>query len=180
MGIDVPDVRLVVNWQHPASVEEYLQEFGRAGRDGEPALALLFTDPNTDAGLLRYMADRNIETTRTEVDAEALRKEKYKRIDELGDAVEMLWGCYRDRLLHLLGADNPEQKPSLAIRIINWLYGDRRRPPAEAPCCDVCDPTLRHRLFERRWPLGGGSDAVARVATLTVAAATALAAVPAY
>ena len=179
MGIDVPDVRLVVNWQRPASVEEYLQEFGRAGRDGEPSLALLFTDPTTDTGLLRFMADRNVETAKATVDAEALRKEKYERIDELGDTVEMLWGCYRDSLLHLLGADNREEKPSLPIRILNWLYGERSRPPREAPCCDFCDPTLRHRILERRWPLATGSDKAAGMATLTVAAATAFAAIPA-
>jgi len=47
-------VRLVIHWQHTFSVEEYLQGFGRAGRDGQPALALLFTDPR-DAGLLKYI-----------------------------------------------------------------------------------------------------------------------------
>ena len=61
MGIDVPDVRLVIHWQHPASVEDYLQEFGRAGRDGEPALAVLFTNPDAqdDLFLLDFMAELN-------------------------------------------------------------------------------------------------------------------------
>ncbi len=42
MGIDLPDIRLVVHYQTPGSVEAYYQEAGRAGRDGERACCLLF------------------------------------------------------------------------------------------------------------------------------------------
>ena len=59
MGLDVPNVRLVIHWQHPASVEDYLQEFGRAGRDGYPSVAILFTDKKDD-GLLRFMANKTV------------------------------------------------------------------------------------------------------------------------
>src|SRR3954463_387652 len=55
MGIDKPNIRFVHHYDISESVDSYYQELGRAGRDGEPARALLFYRPE-DLGLRRFFA----------------------------------------------------------------------------------------------------------------------------
>jgi ATP-dependent DNA helicase RecQ len=58
MGIDLPDIRLIVHFQTPGSLEAYYQEAGRAGRDGAPARCLLFFGRG-DLATQRRLSERN-------------------------------------------------------------------------------------------------------------------------
>ena len=57
MGIDKPDVRLVIHYDCPDSIEAYFQEAGRAGRDGQPAQAILLYNNSDNAKLQKRIND---------------------------------------------------------------------------------------------------------------------------
>jgi len=57
MGIDKPDVRLVVHYDLPNSLEEYYQEAGRAGRDGNKSYAIILYNKSDSAKIKKRIAD---------------------------------------------------------------------------------------------------------------------------
>jgi len=72
MGIDKSEVRFVIHWDIPDSIESYFQESGRGGRDGKPAFAVLLYTPADKARL-----------------TDTIRK-KFPQIDKIKDIYEAL------------------------------------------------------------------------------------------
>ena len=98
MGIDKPDVRFVAHAGIPKSIEAYYQETGRAGRDGDPALALMLWAAGDFAQARQRLG---------EVD-EARQAGERARLDALAALVETP-GCRRAVLLRHFGEDPPER-----------------------------------------------------------------------
>ena len=94
MGIDKPDVRFVAHAGLPKSIEAYYQETGRAGRDGDPAVAHLFWGAEDFARARQRIG---------EVEPERQAGER-TRLAALGALVETA-GCRRRILLKHFGED---------------------------------------------------------------------------
>ncbi len=96
MGIDKPDVRFVLHTDLPGSMEAYYQEFGRAGRDGTPAQALMLYGLG-DIRMRRQFIEQ-------EGGGEDRRRQEHKRLDALLAYCEAP-ECRRQPLLAYFGED---------------------------------------------------------------------------
>lgn len=78
MGVDVPDIRYVLLYDMPQSIEDFLQQTGRASRDGKYGEGILFFNKN-DIKTIEYFIE-NIEDKK---DLKVIKNDRYKKLDSM-------------------------------------------------------------------------------------------------
>lgn len=94
MGIDKPNIRWVLHYNMPQSIENYYQEIGRAGRDGEDSECVLLFSPG-DVHTQKYLVEVGIENPER-------KRVQYKKLQQIVDLVYSNT-CYRKNILNYFG-----------------------------------------------------------------------------
>jgi ATP-dependent DNA helicase RecQ len=119
MGVDKPNVRFVHHHDPSDSVDSYYQEIGRAGRDGEPAEAVLFYRPE-DLGLRRFFAGGGLDGETIQRVAEAVaRGGRSPDPDELRHELDLSETRMMSALTRLEDAGGIRLRPDGRVRAVH-------------------------------------------------------------
>lgn len=142
MGINKPDVRFVIHYALPKSIEEYYQEIGRAGRDGLASEALLLYSAGDIHRIRFFFKDKS--------DDESFKAEKL--LQAMIDYAQCRT-CRRKFLLNYFGEeynseytenDRKPKMPPTDGRVLNRVFEENSlssesTDALRTACCDICE-----------------------------------------
>lgn len=92
MGIDIPNIRYVIEYDMPHTIDDFVQQVGRASRDGKYAEGIVLFNMR-DIELGRYFIER-IENDKTEAELRVIKEDRYDKLDKI------IRFCFSNKCLH--------------------------------------------------------------------------------
>lgn len=179
MGIDRADVRCVLHLAPPGSIEAYYQEVGRAGRDGEPAVAQMLVGPGDLARRRALIENDGLQSGGAAAESARHRWSLFLELMRFaeggscrhdavlryfGDEAETLSGCGRCDVCERIGAgaalENEEDAEEVALLVrkalsaVARIHGRYGLTAAVALLRGVDDPRLRSVGLDRTKTFG--------------------------
>jgi ATP-dependent DNA helicase RecQ len=142
MGLDIHDIRLVIHWQHPANIEDYVQEIGRAGRDGHQSAALLLVGVD-DLKLQTFMIENTLRdaTLKGIINETSALNEKFikmQALKEINIISNFSNNCFRKSLLRPFGETISKSKFSFSKWLLSLVFEKKDNVIDTEFCCYDC------------------------------------------
>ncbi|MBS4176478.1 RecQ family ATP-dependent DNA helicase [Lederbergia citrea] len=165
MGINKNNIRFIIHFHLPGQIESYLQEIGRAGRDGEPSIAILLYNSGDELLPIQLMESELPENWQIE---SFFTQANSKNFQELASELNLTETQLRFLTFYFFKASNNTVENVKAIRkarqafkfkkiqqMTNWIHAggcrrsnvmsffDEQLVNAQTNCCDFCEVELK-------------------------------------